>query len=69
MQIKLDQLEQENNDLTSTLQNLTTNPYINKIKRNCSEKTKYKMEQLYIITSKEYAKSYVFKIGKSVVPS
>ena len=26
------------------------------------------MEQLYIITSKEYAKHYVFKIGKSVDP-
>jgi len=68
LQIKLDQLEQEKNELNLKIENLTTNPYINKIQRNRLENTEYKMEQLYIITSKEYAKHYVFKIGKSVDP-
>ena len=68
LQIKLDQLEQEKNELNLKIENLTTNPYINQIQRNRLENTEYKMEQLYIITSKEYAKHYVFKIGKSVDP-
>ena len=28
----------------------------------------YKMEKVYIITSKDYARNYIFKIGKSIDP-
>ena len=64
----VDQLKKENSELQLKLDQAITNPYINKIQRNRLENTEYKMEQLYIITSKEYAKHYVFKIGKSVDP-
>ena len=64
----VDQLQKQNIELQLKLDQAITNPYINKIQRNRLENTEYKMEQLYIITSKEYARNYVFKIGKSIDP-
>ena len=64
----IDQLTNKITELEVKLDQAITNPYINQIQRNRLENTEYKMEQLYIITSKEYAKHYVFKIGKSVDP-
>ena len=56
----------ENCQVNLKLANSTTNPYMNKIQRNRLESSELKMEQLYIITSKEYASHYIFKIGTSV---
>ena len=64
----VDQLTNKITELEVKLDQAITNPYINKIQRNRLQNADYKMEQLYIITSKEYAKHYVFKIGKSVDP-
>ena len=50
------------------LDQANANPYMNKIQRNRLENTDYKMEQIYIITSMEYARNYVFKLGKSIDP-
>ena len=63
---KLDQSEKDKTDLFLRLQNLTTNSYLSNMQRNRLENTEYKMEQVYIITSKEYAMNGIFKIGKSV---
>jgi prophage antirepressor-like protein len=61
-----EQLKKENTELQVKLSAANTNPYMNKVQRNRLENAEYKMEQVYIITSKEYARNYIFKIGKSV---
>ena len=64
----LDRLTNKITELQTQLDHANTNACINKIQRNRLENTEYRMEQLYIITSKDYARNYIFKIGKSIDP-
>ena len=66
--VLIDQLKKDVCDLQMQLDQANANPYMNKIQRNRLENTDYKMEQIYIITSMEYARNYVFKLGKSIDP-
>ena len=64
----VDQLKKENTELQIQINEAKKNPYMNKVQSNRLDNTEYRTEQLYIITSKEYARNYIFKIGKSADP-
>ena len=64
----VDELKTKITGLQMQLNEANTNPFMNKVQRNRLENTDYKMEQIYIITSKEYARNYIFKIEKSIDP-
>ena len=67
LQTKLEETITKNNELQLQLQNASSNQY-NKVHMNLLTNHDYKMEKVYIITSKDYARNYIFKIGKSIDP-